>query len=56
MGVALPRSEARRVSSSWVKWVRSVEAMGLVTERGGYCGKGGLGLGICVWAGRIHVI
>jgi hypothetical protein len=35
MWVALSRREARRVSSWRVKWARSVEAMGLVRERGG---------------------
>jgi hypothetical protein len=35
MWVALSRNEARRVLSRRVKWARSVEAMGLVRERGG---------------------
>jgi hypothetical protein len=34
MWVALSRSEGKRVLSWWVKWVRSVEAMGLVRESG----------------------
>jgi hypothetical protein len=55
--VALSRSEARRVLSRWVKWVRSVEAMGLVKERGGGGGtwcmrRVGLVHGIGVWVGR----
>jgi hypothetical protein len=35
MWVALSRSDAKRVWSWWVKWARSVEAMGLVMESGG---------------------
>jgi hypothetical protein len=35
MCVALSRSEARKVLSCLVKWVRRVEAMGLVRESGG---------------------
>jgi hypothetical protein len=35
MWVALSWSEARRVSYWRAKWARSVEAMGLVKERGG---------------------
>jgi hypothetical protein len=39
MWVALSRREARRVSPLRVKWARSVEAMGLVKEKGGYDGN-----------------